>query len=386
MRHAHCIAALLPLTLASLSGGIIAAEEPLSITHGPYLQQPDQTSMTVVWFTNRPCVSKLEYGTGDKPDRVAVGARYGLIDAFSTTHAVRLTGLVPGTTYRYRVSSTEIVKMEAYKVTYGRSVSSDIHAFTTLNAGKPSFSFLAVNDIHNQDRRLSSMFQTVAWKDVDLVFLNGDMVGHIDAISQLFSGFLDVCVNTFATRIPPILVRGNHETRGPAARQLMEVFPNSDNRFYRSFDHGGVHFIVLDSGEDKPDSNKEYYGLAAFDAYRIEQAQWLAADAQSPSFKQAKFRIAFFHMPPYGGNNWHGETHLRTLWSPIFNQSGVDLVICGHTHAFAHIPPRESANNYPIIIGSTDTVIRGDVAGPRLTITVTAPNKQVLKTLSIDAR
>lgn len=31
---------------------------PFAITHGPYLQLPSKTSMTIVWHTNRPAVSR----------------------------------------------------------------------------------------------------------------------------------------------------------------------------------------------------------------------------------------------------------------------------------------------------------------------------------------
>ena len=45
----------------------MAAEnaEPLAITHGPYLQGPRATSMTIVWFTNKKCISRVEF----LPDR-----------------------------------------------------------------------------------------------------------------------------------------------------------------------------------------------------------------------------------------------------------------------------------------------------------------------------
>jgi predicted phosphodiesterase len=350
--------------------GYAPGQDRLLITHGPYLQQPTETSMTVVWFTNRNSVSRVEYGTGEALGSTAVSAHHGLIDANTICHAIRICGLKPGTTYRYRVVSTEIVAFEAYKVTYGQTVTGEIHRFTTLDPAKGAFSFLAVNDIHNQDRKLRAMLKGASWDGVDLVFLNGDMVGQFDRDDQIFGGFLDACVNVFARDTPFVFVRGNHETRGVGARRLMDFFPGASGRFYTSFDHGGVHFIVLDSGEDKPDNSKEYSGLAAFDGYRAEQAAWLKADLRSKESRKANFRIAVFHMPPYGGNNWHGETHLRNLWDPILNTSGVDLVICGHTHRFRRMDPAEGANRYTLVIGGTDTVIRGEVRGRRLAVTV----------------
>jgi acid phosphatase type 7 len=372
------------LVMAAAAAAV--AEDQLTITHGPCLQQPAATSMTVVWFTNRKSVSHVEYGTGETLGSTAISAHHGLIDANTTAHAVRLSGLTPGTTYRYRVVSREIIRFGAYEIVFGQTVMSEVCRFVTLDPARSSFSFLAVNDTHNRDRQLTAMLKGASWDGVDLVFLNGDMVSEVNSLDVLFRGFLDACVNAFAKTTPLVLVRGNHETRGVAARQLMEVFPTSSGRFYGSFDHGGIHFIVLDSGEDKPDSSKEYSGLVAFDPYRAEQAEWLKADTHAEASRKAAFRVALFHMPPYGGNNWHGETQIRKLWGPILNESGVDLVICGHTHKFARLNPTKRANQYTLVIGATDTVIRGDVAGTKLSVTVTGANGTVLDTVSISPR
>ncbi len=366
--------------------GTPSLAEELRITHGPYLQQPTETSIAVVWFTNLKCASKVEYGIGERLDATALSSRHGLIDANTQRHCISMPDLKPGTTYCYRVVSTEILDFKPYEVTYGKRVVSDTYRFTTLDVNKTSFSFLAVNDIHNKDGRLTAMMKGVPWDGVDLVFLNGDMVDHFDADAQIFGGFLDACVNTFAKTTPFILVRGNHETRGAAARRLMDFFPSATGRFYHALDHGGVHFVILDSGEDKPDSSKEYSGLVAFDAYRAEQAEWLKSDLRSDASRKANFRIALFHMPPYGGNNWHGETHLRKLWGPILNEWRVDLVICGHTHRFNRINPSPERNLYTLVIGGADTVIRGDVTGKKLAVTVTRLDREPLDTILIPAR
>lgn len=68
----------------------------LAITHGPYLQLPTSTSMTIVWHTNKKCVSKVEYGTGDELGMTAINSRNGLIDNDRTSHVIRINGLKPG--------------------------------------------------------------------------------------------------------------------------------------------------------------------------------------------------------------------------------------------------------------------------------------------------
>ncbi len=61
---------------------------------------------------------------------------------------------------------------------------------------------------------------------------------------------------------------GNHETRGVYSDALIKYFPTSTGTFYYRFNIGKVCFLVLDSGEDKPDSDLEYAGIADYDNYR----------------------------------------------------------------------------------------------------------------------
>ena len=123
----------------------------LAITYGPYLQAPSDTTMTVCWMTSRKCVSAVEYAEGSSDQyATAVSTHFGLIDANVTFHAVRLSGLKPGTSYSYRVVSREIIDQQAYKVVFGDTIRSEANRFTTLDAKKPQFSFVVLNDRHEK--------------------------------------------------------------------------------------------------------------------------------------------------------------------------------------------------------------------------------------------
>lgn len=56
---------------------------------------------------------------------------------------------------------------------------------------------------------------------------------------------------------------------------MIKYFPTSTGTFYYRFNIGKVCFLVLDSGEDKPDSDLEYAGIADYDNYREEETLWL---------------------------------------------------------------------------------------------------------------
>ncbi len=113
------------------------------------------------------------------------------------------------------------------------------------------------------------------------MFFNGDILGHIEDEPQIIDHVLKPCSDLFAKEIPFIYVRGNHEARGKFARMLPNYLSTPKGSYYYAFDHGPVHFIVMDSGEDKDDTSVEYSGLADFDRYREEQRVWLRKEIRN---------------------------------------------------------------------------------------------------------
>ncbi|MBN1360071.1 MAG: metallophosphoesterase [Sedimentisphaerales bacterium] len=362
--------------------------EKLAVAHGPYLQAVTETSATVVWVTNKNCVSHIHYGaegiSSDSNDATTAFASHdGLIDANTKLHKIVLTSLKPGRTYDYRIVSKEIVKFDPYEVTYGDTVTAGPYRLHTCNPQKEQFSFCVVNDIHEQAERLASLLSMVAWDATDLVFLNGDMIDHWTRENQVFDGFLDVCVRRFAREIPFVYVRGNHETRGALARDLIEYFPTPNGRYYFAFRHGPVSFLVLDSGEDKPDANKEYSGLVDFDAYRAEETKWLRQTVQDDLFQTSRYRIVLVHMPPFADERAYGQSQIYRSWVPILNRADIDLMLCGHTHQFARIDPNELAHHFPILINAPDMIVNVAVSESSLAVVVKQVDGRVVDVFAL---
>jgi len=348
-----------------------ASSGPLRITNGPYLQEPSQNGMTIMWRTNKKCLSHVEYWTGETTPSIAFSSTHGLRDANTLIHKVHVAGLKPGTTYRYRAVSREIVSLQPYKVAYGETVKSADAPFATLNAKKRAFSFIAFNDRHEKATTFTASLDSVRWDGVDLVVLNGDMLSDFQRESQILRAVIDPCVQAFATRIPFVYVRGNHETRGAMARMLMDYIAPQEQRYYYSFTHGPVHFVILDSGEDKEDASREYSGLVDFDRYRDAETDWLRREVRSAAFRKAPFRVVFIHMPPDPESDWHGQQEVNKKWMPILNAAGIDLMISAHTHRYARLAPGEVGNRFPIVIGGVNTTLRVDVTGRQLACRVT---------------
>ena len=359
MRIKSTILALCILCMPAL----IAQESQLAVTHGPYLQELTADGVTILWTTSSPCVGRAEYGT-DELSQVAQAVRHGLVNANTTHHAVRITGLKPGQKYQYRLVNTEIAKFGAYDTALGKTDKSDTYSFTTLNPAPAEFTFVVTQDIHSQAEKYASLLDKVNVEDADFVVLNGDIDNDPKEESQIYSGHLDISVQRFAKEKPFLLVTGNHETRGAFARKLFDVYPHTSGRQYYSFVHGGVYFMVLASGEDKPDDHPVYAGLNTFDDYRREQAAWIAQELQSNAAKSAHYRIVFTHIPAYINfresesrvSEGYTVSQLSKIWSPLFRNGNVDLVISGHNHRHSWNPHGSDIGDYALLIGSNQEI------------------------------
>lgn len=370
------------LGLLVLSGQAAAVR----IVAGPYLQEPAETSMTVMWITDEECTSWVEYGQGRSLDEEAYRSRHGLIDACQTVHKVKIRGLSPGTQYRYRVRSTAILEFDPDEVTFGDTVSSDTFAFTTLSGNAESISFVVMNDIHEKNEILTSLVRRAADRAYDLVFLNGDILEHVEDQQQIIDHVLAPCTELFASQTPFIYVRGNHDTRGRFARMLPDYIGMPDDRYYYAFTYGPVRIIVLDGGENNEDTAEIYAGLVDFDRYRDAQRQWLMQEIWSDAFRSAPFRVVVVHMPP--GASGHGPNDMHRKWTSLLNEGKLDLMICGHKHRYEIVEPKEGVRDYPMVIGGgpkpgAATLIRVDATTTALDVTMTTDDGDVVGACSI---
>jgi predicted MPP superfamily phosphohydrolase len=317
---------------------------------GPYLQFPTESSMTIRWITHVPCQSWVEYGSSpEQLDKKATTVQFGMVKA-GTINAITLKNLQPGKTYYYRIHSQHIVKLLSYKVTFGETYLSEVHSFETFSKAADTASFLVFNDIHDRPESFPLLLHYKGEEPRDFVFLNGDMFNYQDTEDQLVDHLLTP-ISGLSTTVPFFLSRGNHETRGPFARNLPEYFNGTEPHFYYAFQHGPVYVIVLDSGEDKPDDTPVYANLVDYDNYRLEQAEWLKEEMKKPAYKKAKYKVVFSHIPLYYSGTWHGTMHCREIWGPIFNAGKIDLLLSGHTHRYGIHQPVKGEHNYPIVIG-----------------------------------
>ncbi|MDR3246431.1 MAG: metallophosphoesterase family protein [Prevotellaceae bacterium] len=345
------------------------ANETASLTAltKPYLQFPAPDAMTVMWVTNKQCLSWIEFSkSGTAETTEAVSENFGL-KAYNKIHKIRLRNLEPGTEYSYRVCYKELVSI--IPITFGEAIRSDEYSFKTQGISDNEVSVLIMNDIHDRPETIPHLLG-LNKEPYDFVCLNGDIMNHISSESQIINHVINPCTESFASNKPFVYIRGNHETRGLFARNLYDYLDTGEMPYY-AFSRGPAFFVVMDSGEDKTDDHKEYFGLVCFDKYRERQAVWLEQQLKSEAAKKAKFRIALMHIPHYHSGDWHGTMHCRELFSPIFNKYKIDIFIAGHTHRYGIFEPSKDEHNFPVIIGG------GPADGKRTLIKLNVTDKNL---------
>lgn len=368
------------------------AQSDFQILYGPYLQNVGEEEATVVWVTNGNAVSWVEIAPDDNTHFYAEERPQFFQTNFGkkivgTLHAIRLSGLQKGSSYRYRIYSKEVMEQTPYYVQYGKVAASDVYTgkpykFTTLDKEKKETSFAVVNDIHADNELFASLMETQKNETSDFILFNGDMLSNMSSEQQLFDGFMSQAVKMFASETPVFFARGNHETRGLFSTEFIRYFPTSTGQPYYAFQQGPVFFIVLDGGEDKPDSDIEYHGLAAFDLYRENEINWLKETIHSEAFQKAPIKIAVMHVPPIR-STWHGPIQVKKQFIPLLNEAGIHLMLCAHLHNHQYIPAGQEDCNFPILINSNKHIVNVQATSSGITLGIKDQLGKVVKEIKL---
>ena len=369
------MAGLGTLSLLPAAGALAApAAENHEFVVQPYLQNLSSREVTIMWITARNCFSWVEYGEGTYTSKRAFAYNNGLIEANNRVNKITLDNLKPGTPHKYRIVSTEITGYKNSTVQFGETITGPMLSFTTPAENEEEIKVVIFNDIHDRPQIIPQLLYRHGYtgneKDYDFVVFNGDCFDWVTSEQQMVDHLLKPCVDIFGSEVPFLLTQGNHECRGGFSRHIPAYYAYPDDKYYFSFVRGPVHFLVLDSGEDKTDDSVEYGGLVAFDRYREKQARWLEKEVASEAFKKAPFRVLLIHISPYHSGDWHGTLHCREVFGPILNKAGIDLQLSGHTHRYmTHEPDKD--HNYPIMIGG------GPLEGKRTLMKLHANQKEL---------
>ena len=376
---------------------VFAADPPRVKTKcGPWVVGVTETEMTVVWTSTDRCMGWVEIAPDDGTSFYAE-KRPRFDEDFmgrhkvSAVHHVRITGLKPGTTYRYRIYQQGVDDSGHSPIPSGYISASDVYtrkpyAIRTMDYKKQDCNFTVINDIHGRDSMMLALTKNLRKENPDFVVFNGDMVSFMGSTEDIEKGFMSRATETFATDIPLVYVRGNHEARGPGFSEYLNLFPSSTNTPYFTFREGPVAFVVLDSGEDKPDSDIEYGGTAAYDAYREAMAAWLKETVQSEEFRSAPVKIVLLHIPFAKEAGWYGNNELKRLLLPILNEADVDVMLSAHNHRYSYLEKGDADNEFPILVNSNNDRVKVHADKEQIVMEVLDAEGKLLHKHTVDVK
>lgn len=250
-------------------------------------------------------------------------------------HKVLAEGLVPGTSYQYRVGSD--------------GNWSQAGTFTTEGEQEKSFEFLYLTDsqgasTHDYEVWANTLGQAVHhYANSKFMIMTGDQVD----IGALESQWLDYFgkPQDLLMHLPIMAAVGNHEG------------PYNDNYYYHfnypndsiedplpqgsvySFDYGDAHFMVMNTMDMGWDNRQR-------ESFK-QQIEWLKREVAQTD---KKWKIVAFHKAIYsvGGHSAESEIYeLRDMLVPVFDELGIDVVLQGHDHTYMR--SHQMYNDTPIL-------------------------------------
>jgi len=353
---------LLTLAMSALlSVNASAQYERFSPQYGPWVQNVTETGFTVLFTTAQDCMVAVEVAPDDgSPFEVEPRERYYETVAgrrlCGKRHCITVTGLEPGTTYNYRFIGRVLVDgSNPYGLVYGIENTYNPSAkVTTLASDATECRFSVLNDIHFNQELMKELSEPIDPHNCDFLCLNGDIVSYCNSLDTTLKYTFDP-IKKLCSQIPVVYARGNHEGRGMEWHLLPWAFPTNTGEFYYTFRRGPVAFVVLDAGEDKPDSSVEYSGYAQFDQYRAAELEWLKAAVKDPEFASAPIKVCIIHVPAIcRKNSWYSQRWINKNFVPVLNDAGIDVMISGHHHSHFVCPAGEFGNDFPIVVNSND--------------------------------
>ncbi len=322
----------------------------------PYLQRLLAEQASVLWTSPQP-------GAGN----VVVIAPDGSSTSFAATattfepattelasvyyqYAADLTGLQPGTTYRYQV------------VLDGQIVASDpvLNSFYTPAPGNSSF--LVVGDSGVNSAQQASLTQQMeAESNISKVIHLGDLAYESGTFAQFQANYFPLFA-PLMSRLPFFTTPGNHEYETDSAAPYLASMsapacgvPAADLGRYYSFDSADVHFVSIDSN------------LLPGDA-APRMLAWMDADLAAT---RKYWKIVFLHHPPYPTGAHVGDPICALVQknvNPIAERHGVQLVLAGHEHGYER--------SFPLVAGQ-----KADSSQPSTTYVITGGGGASLETV-----
>lgn len=318
------------------------------------LTKTPETSMHISWKTVPPIKSTIvqvvEATDAAKFNSVNVQLFRGrsVLTQGSTGkfyhHKVLVKNLTGSTKYLYRVGD-------------GDKNWSTPSSFTTAQKDTESFSFLFGTDTQAYSVKTYDYWRRVlalgtnTYPTASFIVHAGDIVDDGKDFRE-WQYFLNASQQAFSS-LPFMAVMGNHDVYGNGERTFKTLFPypltspKGMEGYTYFFDYGNARFIMLNT---------------EFGANNMRsQVKWLETQVKAAG---NRWTIVVMHRSPYASNPLGGGSgNAKSIFTPVFERLGVDLVLSGHDHAYMRTKPMK--NGAPSKDGTGTRYIIGGSAGPK---------------------
>jgi predicted MPP superfamily phosphohydrolase len=319
---------------AALGGFAALSSKPERIV--PYLQSPTPKSMVVSWYQTFESKEKIvEYGKTAKLGK-KIKATTPIPGAFPEFASAKLAGLLPETTYFYRIASGDAKTAVFSFKTPPRDGedSSDGHVRFVIYGDSRSYSDRHAAIVEKIAEHLKKT-RGSAVNGASLVFNVGDIVGDGRKYQQYFKYYFD-CLPSLSKSVPFMIVVGNHEKEANYyyPHVAYEDFAGPEGEKYYSFPIGKILFVVMNT-EVLGDKQLKWVRETLDKAQKSPKVDWI---------------VMLSHYPVYS-ESWHHKYSYRAWLTekvvPMAEKrSKVAMFAYGHTHAYE----RGALENAPIYL------------------------------------
>src|SRR5579863_4520498 len=265
----------------------------------PYLAFVTATSAMVGWRCGP--VGTVKWGSGANLDESLQD------NTGEDQHFALIPSLNPQAAYSYQVEVDGIPLGGPTRFT------------TAPPPGNNHFSFVAFADSGTGSPEQLQLARLLSAMSFSLAIIAGDLVYDSGADAEYDPHYF-LPYSTLIDHIPFFPVPGNHDIVTDGGLPFRQNLFLPKGHFYYDFFWGDTHFIGLDSNQvTDPGQNS-----------------WLA----SVIGMSARWKIVYFHHPPFNSGAYGNDPAVRRSWVPLFARNQVDLVITGHAHDYERTVPQ----------------------------------------------
>lgn len=293
------------LMLAVLLSCFAFVESEAAFVKGPYIQNPTQTSIVIMWQSDAECEGTVNWGESDILGNTAASPAGEL-------HEVKIEGLAPSQSY-------------FYKVTCGGD-QSEKYGFSSAPLKSEPFSFILFGDTRSNHDQHAEVVKALLKEKADLFLHTGDIVAT-GSNEEQWTKYFEIERELLANK-PMIYAIGNHDAPGNAELYLRYLsLPKTEGdegktECYYAFDYGNTRFIILDT-----------FTNLLFAANH--QRGWFIEQMQA-AYDDHSIRHVFIalHEGPYSIKEGRGGNfQLQSVLDKV-EQYGIAAVVSGHDHHY----------------------------------------------------